>query len=136
MGGCVVRHFADSSWVDGWVGGCPIAPPPTPCGGGAFTGLWVYQQCGWVGGSLKSPPPTPPLVKKNPVHGSFMGLYVLPLSPNDHPTMAQVSLMTGRKKKCIFHPTRIFRGMGHFASFAPAMALGKARGCKKRPLVS
>ena len=36
-------------------------------------------------------------------------LYVLALSPNDHPTTAQVSMRTvkGRWKKCIFHPTHV-----------------------------
>ena len=45
----VERHLACGSWV----GGCPIATPPAPCGGGTFVGLWV---CGWVG-PLTSPTP-------------------------------------------------------------------------------
>ena len=53
----VVRHFAYGAWVDGWVGGCPIAPPPPPGGCGTFVGLWGCQKSGWVGPSNHPPPP-------------------------------------------------------------------------------
>ena len=37
-----------------------------------------------------------------------MALYVLPLSPNDHPTTSQVSLGTAKgHRKCICHPTHV-----------------------------
>ena len=64
----VVRHFACGSWVDGWMGGCPIASPP-PLWGGTFVGLWVCQKSG--GGAeglyrtLRRPPPPQ---RRRPAH--------------------------------------------------------------------
>ena len=51
------RHFANGSWVGGWVGGCPIALPPPPWG--SVGHLWVrgFARNLWGAGSLKSPPP-------------------------------------------------------------------------------
>ena len=65
----VVRHFAYGSWVGGWVGGCPIPPPP-PLGVGH---LWVCGFCQKSGGWVPEITPPTHTWLRNTVHWNKFG---------------------------------------------------------------